>query len=75
MACDPLALAAYLSTAIVVIGHGVPTDYFAFNKAFPEQVWSLTAANIAVNLIILGIYIAISSLVMRSLRKEYLHKL
>lgn len=67
-------IATYLSTATVVIGHGLPTDYFAFNKAFPDQVWSLTFSNISVNIVVLGFYIVLTSLTFKLINREHYYK-
>lgn len=61
----------YISTSTVIIGHGLPTDYFAFNKEFPNQVWSLTISNISVNIAILSIYSLIASLFILLIKKKY----
>ena len=64
-------IASFISTAIVVIGHGLPTDYFAFEKIYPNQVWHLVFANIGMNIVILTVYITIASLVMKAIGKQY----
>lgn len=60
-----------VATAIVVIGHGVPTDYFAFKEIFPTEVWHLVFANISMNIVILTIYITLASLAMKAIGKQY----
>lgn len=62
---------SFVATAIVVIGHGIPTDYFAFKKIFPDEVWNLVFANISMNIVILTIYITIASLAMKAIGKDY----
>lgn len=68
-------LASFVSTVIVVIAHGVPTDYFAFKKIFPTEYWQLVISNIEMNIIILTIYIAIASLAMKAIGKQYYRNL
>ncbi len=65
----------YIATSIVIIGHGLPTDYFAFNKAFPDQVWSLVIANNSINIAILSIYILIASFFMFLIKKKMQYNL
>jgi uncharacterized PurR-regulated membrane protein YhhQ (DUF165 family) len=60
----------YIATSIVIIGHGVPTDYFAFSTAFPDQAWSLVIANNSINITILSIYILIASFFIFLIRKN-----
>ena len=67
-------IATYLSTAIVIIGHGLPTDYFAFIKAFPTQVWSLVISNTTINILILSMYVLISSVLMFYVKEKYSNK-
>ena len=67
-------IASYLSTAIIVFAHGIPTDYFAFNKAFPNQVWHLVFNNIIMNIVILTAYIIIASTAMKLIGKQYYKK-
>ena len=60
-----------IATAIVVVGHGIPTDYFAFKNIFPEQVWRLVFCNISMNIVILTVYITLASLAMKVIGKKY----
>jgi len=64
-------IATFCSTIIVVIGHGIPTDYFAFEKIFPNQVWHLVFANISMNIVILTIYTTVAALIMKVIGKQY----
>lgn len=64
-------IASFISTAIVVLGHGIPTDYFAFEKIFPHQVWHLVMANIGMNIVILSIYTTLAFIAMKLIGKNY----
>lgn len=60
----------YMATSIVIFGHGIPTDYFAFNKTFPDKVWSLVITNNSINIAVLSIYISIASIFMFLIKKK-----
>lgn len=65
-------LSTYIATSIVIIGHGLPTDYFAFSEEFPDQVWSLVIANNSINIAILSIYIFIASFFIFLIKKNHM---